>query len=120
MRASRIYVSQTGYVYNTKSFYPAYSNAGGEGRGSTFSSAIARVDKGGDETASQGQLSATSRRRSVFHRLLTAGKHAEVQRLVTEEINTDNEDAVTLYMRAKLAEKEKNYEEAIEYYGKVL
>ena len=100
-------MSQTGYVYNTKSFYPYNSN---EGRGSTFSSAIARVDKGGEDTTSQGQLSATSRRRSVFHRLLTAGKHAEVQRLVTEEINTVNEDAVTLYMRAKLAEKEKNYE----------
>ena len=51
---------------------------------------------------------------------MTAGKHAEVQRLVTEEINTDNEDAVTLYMRAKLAEKEKKYEQAIEDYGKVL
>ena len=35
-------------------------------------------------------------------------------------MNTDNEDAVTLFMRAKLAEKEKNYEQAIEDYGKVL
>ena len=39
---------------------------------------------------------------------------------MTEEINTDNEDAVTLFMRAKLAEKEQNYEQAIEDYGKVL
>ena len=39
---------------------------------------------------------------------------------MTEEINTENEDAVTLFIRAKLAEKEKNYEVAIEDYGKVL
>ena len=51
---------------------------------------------------------------------MTAGKHAEVQRRVAEEINTDNEDGVTLYMKARLAEKEKDYEQAIEYYGKVL
>ena len=43
-----------------------------------------------------------------------------MQRLVAEEMNTDNEDAVTLYMQAKLAEKQENYEAAIEAYGKVL
>ena len=32
----------------------------------------------------------------------------------------DNEDAVTYFIQAKLAEKEKNYQVAIENYSKVL
>ena len=38
--------------------------------------------------------------------MLQAGKHAEVQRLVAEEMNTGNQDAVTLFIQAKLAEEE--------------
>ena len=53
LRASRVFLSQNGYVVNTKSFYPYNSNTGADGRGSTFSSAIARVDRA-DDSVSQG------------------------------------------------------------------
>ena len=65
-------------------------------------------------------LSRDRQRRTQFHRLLTAGKFEEVQKQVDLEIKSDNNDAIALYTRAKLAEKRKDYERAIEDYGKVL
>lgn len=44
----------------------------------------------------------------------------EVQRQISIEIQSNNQDAMTLYTRAKLAEKQRNYEQAIEDFRKVL
>jgi len=35
-------------------------------------------------------------------------------------MHSNNQDAILLYTRAKIAEKQKHYELAIEYYGQVL
>ena len=96
-------IDRASVIYNTKNTV--------EGKSIDSSITAFRVDKD-DETISQIQIREPNhrRRRSAYHKLLSAGKHAEVKQLVTEEINADNEDAVTIYARAKLAEKEKNYE----------
>lgn len=52
--------------------------------------------------------------------MLTAGQVDELQKQITIEIQSNNQDAISLYTRAKLAEKQKNYAQAIEDFGKVL
>ena len=71
-----------------------------------------------DDTMSQ--VSQSRSRRAQYHRLLTAGKVDEAERQISIEIQSNNQDAILLYTRAKIAEKQKNYELAIEYFGQVL
>ena len=52
--------------------------------------------------------------------MLTAGKMDELEKQIRLEIQSNNQDAILLYTKAKLAEKQKNYEQAIEDFGKVL
>jgi len=74
----------------------------------------------GPNDDSTSQLSSCRQRRAQYHRLLTAGKVQEVERQISIEIQSNNQDAISLYTRAKLAEKQKNYEQAIEDFGKAL
>ena len=59
-------------------------------------------------------------RRVQYHRMLTKGNLDEVKRQVSIDIQADNQDAISIYTRAKLAEKQKNYEQAISDFEKVL
>ena len=51
LRATRAFLLQNGYVVNTVSNNPYNTNTGGDGRGSTFSSAIARMDRADDSVS---------------------------------------------------------------------
>ena len=62
----------------------------------------------------------SQKRRSLYNNLLKAGREAELQRLIEEELNNGNGDAVVLYAQAKIEEKQENYVKAIELYGKVI
>ena len=63
---------------------------------------------------SASQISSCRYRRAQYHRLLTAGNVEEIEKQISIDIQSSNQqDAVSIYTRAKLAEKQKNYEQAI-------
>ena len=74
----------------------------------------------GPHDDSISHVSSSRQRRAQYHRLLSLGKVDEVERQISIEIQSNNQDAISLYTRAKLAEREKNYVQAIEDFGKVL
>ena len=74
----------------------------------------------GPNDDSLSQASCDRQRRAQYHRLLSLGKMDEVEKQVSQELQSNNEDAITLYTRAKLAEKQKRYADAIVDFGKVL
>ena len=96
---------------------PGTSTNKGHGCISNYNHSVGPCNNNDDTTS---QLSSHRQRRAQYHRMLTAGKHEEVERQISIEIQSNNQDAISLYTRAKLAEKQKSYESAIRDFGKVL